>query len=132
MKDALMAEGWPEHPIGVRRKKGKAIPADEPGLFAQAASVRTGEILGMVHGNDPVTSQAAAVRAKPGVHALQQRILAVLAQHGPLTALELEKWPELRDAGEYNVRRRCSDLYTAGKVRRVGVREGAGLLEIAP
>lgn len=123
-------DGLIQHPRGVRRSKGPAVPQDEPSLFAQATSVPRRETVGMFHGTDPVESQAAAVRALPGRYALQARILEVIARMGPLTALDIEAMPEFADAGVYAVRRRASDLRTAGKLVKVGTRDGAAILDI--
>lgn len=129
-REALMDDWRPAHPRGVRRSLGKAVPTDDAQLALQALSVPTTAIRGMVHGSDGIESQAAAVRALPKVEALRQRILATLALHGPLSALEIEAMPEYADAGDYAVRRRCSDLTTSGRVVRCGSRGGAGLLDI--
>lgn len=130
--DALQFDGVVRHPTGKRKTLGLAVPQDEPSLFAQATSVPIREVVGMFHADDPVTSQAAAVRAKPTVEELKQRILAVLAQYGPLTAVEMRWMPEFSNAGDYNVPRRCSDLLRERRVVRVGVRDGAHLLDVAP
>lgn len=132
MTDAVQHDGWVQHPVGVRRSKGLAVPQDEPSLFAQATSVPIREVVGMVHGNDPIESQAAAVRAKPTVEELRRRILHYVALHGPHTPLEMEECPEFADAGRYNVRRRCSDLTTSGRAVRRGTRGGSGLIDIPP
>lgn len=135
MKDALQHDGWepPRHPRGVRRTLGPSVPESDDLFAAIAVSQPTAAIRGMVHGTDPIESQVAACRALPGRTALQQRILATVAQHGPLTAVEIEKMPEYRDVGLYNVRRRCSDLRKAvpPQLVRVGRRGTAALLDIA-
>lgn len=138
MIDATQADGIegaterrrqnPRHPTSVRVDHGQLGMSFE----GEALSRPTREILGLVHGNDPIESQVAAIRALPGINELQQRILAYIVAHGPHTALELEDLPEFRDAGQYNVRRRCSGLCKMDPplLVRVGRRGTAGLLDI--
>lgn len=105
--------------------------ADQLDAFEQKVlSTPTSAIRGMVRSDSSWESQVAALRAKPRVTALQEQILGFIAMYGPRTALELEQIAEFRDAGSYNVRRRCSELTKSGRLVRCGTRNGAGLLDI--
>lgn len=103
----------------------------QPDLWEEAViRTPTRELRGMIREDSPMESQVAALRAKPRVAALQQRIISALVFYGPKTAKELEVLPELRDAGDYNVRRRCSELTKSGRLVRGATRDGAALLDL--
>lgn len=72
---------------------------------------------------DPPTSHAAAPPISK-VRLIQQRILAILEQHGPITHEEIRDWYLLahgygRGSSPTSIRTRTNELWRAGGVRAV-------------
>ncbi len=126
---ALDERRRPKHPTSVQTNLSQLNAFD-----AVALQTPTRDLLGMVRGDSPWTSQVAAVKALGGRTKLQVRILAHIAAHGPATALEIESHPAFADVKPYGCRRRCTDLVkmVPPQLVRIGRRGDAGLLDIAP
>lgn len=123
MKDALMEDGKePTHPQGVRRNLSNLGQSwEHPNLFSQVLDVPTSAIAGMVRGDSPVTSQAAAVRVLEKLSALQHQVL--MAVDG-LTDRELERLPQFSEYAPSTIRKRRSELWQLGRLREDGTRDG--------
>jgi hypothetical protein len=80
------------------------------------------DITGMVRGEGPSTSVAAAKILVRGVTALQRRVLDAFKQRGPMTDEELERLPEFSEYGPTTVHKRRTELYQAGKVERYSMK----------
>ena len=101
--------------------------------FAQPVlETPTREIRGMVRGGDSLESQRGAVDQLTTRTRLQHRILAILAEEGPLTDRELETRTEFRGYGPSSVRKRRSECFHDGRVVKVGRRDKMSLWDIAP
>lgn len=79
------------------------------------------EITGMVRAGDPETSVEAAEAVLPSLSALHQTVLAAYRRHGPMTAKQAERLPELANLGFSTVRKRVSELAQRGIIRRTDV-----------
>ena len=77
------------------------------------------------HKNDPVTSVAAAVALQPRLSRLHKQVMAALKAHGPMIDTELEELPQFRGYGPSTLRKRRSELFQAGYLRRVAVRRNS-------
>lgn len=111
-----------EKPQSVRRNLAALGQSwEHPNLFSQVLRVPTSAIAGMVHGDDPVTSQAAAVALLPKLSTLQAAVLAVADGR---TDREIERLPQFSDYAASTVRKRRTELYQMGKLRPDGERDG--------
>ena len=77
------------------------------------------------HKNDPVTSVAAAVALQPRLSKLHQQVMRAIRDHGPLIDTELEELPQFDRYAPSTLRKRRSELYQAGHLRRVAVRRNS-------
>lgn len=93
-------------PVGVRRNAGQMDAA----FVAPVLATPTGEIRGMVRGDDVIESQRAAADVKPHTTAIQRMILTIIASEGPHTAKQLESRTEFRGLAPSTVRKRVSEL----------------------
>lgn len=80
--------------------------------------------IGMTHRHDHDTSIAAADRVHDRLSELQEEVMAVLREYGPMTARECERLDSFSRCGPSTVRKRISELYKVGKVTGVGRRDG--------
>ena len=69
---------------------------------------------------DTETSVAAAHVIEPHLGTIQRAVMNVLIKRGPMTARELENLPEMSEWGLSTVRKRVSELYRKGMLRKVG------------
>jgi len=68
----------------------------------------------LVRRRDPQPSKEAAAEIAPALSALQQIVHAAFLRHGPSSARQAERWPELKGYGFSTVRKRVSELARAG------------------
>lgn len=134
MIDALQADGLTapdsRKPQGVRRNLSALGQSWElPNLFSQVVSVPTEAIAGMVRGDSPLTSQAAAVRVLPKLSALQAEVLAVADGR---TDREIERLPRFAAYAPSTVRKRRSELLQQGRIRADGDRDGLTVWRVVP
>lgn len=108
-----------------------APPMQLDAFDAPVFATPTRKILGMVRRTDALEAQRAAVDTRPKVSAIQAMVLHALAESGPLTDRELEGRPEFRALGPSTVRKRRSELYAAGRVVKVGRRDGMATWDVA-
>lgn len=121
-RDALREDGIdvePRHPTGVRRNVSASW--EFPDLFSQVLSEPTRKTAGMVRGNDPETSQAAAVGLLPKLSTLQAAVLAVADGR---TDREIEAMPHFAQYAPSTVRKRRSELLQQGRLMADGDRDG--------
>ena len=126
MRDAIQADGIADldlrKPQSVRRNLSALGQSWElPNLFSQVLSVPTQAIVGMVRGESPVTSQAAAVRVLPKLSQLQAEVLAVADGR---TDREIERMDVFARYAPSTVRKRRSELLQPGRIRSDGDRDG--------
>lgn len=114
-------------PRGVR-KDAAQLEAD---FLAPVLATPTREIRGMVRGNDPIESQAAAVKVLPRLSALERRLLHILATEGRYNARDLENRVEFKKLAPSTVRCRLSRLKKLGKIVQVGRKDDMGEWGIA-
>jgi hypothetical protein len=115
-----------------KRKANPGPTRDADDLFAHTViDTPTREIVGMVRGNDPIESQAAAVAVKPDCQWLRWRLLQILATQGIQTARDLESRAEFKAFGPSTVRKRISELRQAGKITQQGREDGMAKWGIA-
>lgn len=86
---------------------------------------KSGRLAPKTHKNDPVTSVAAAVALQPRLSRLHKQVMAALKAHGPMIDTELEELPQFRGYGPSTLRKRRSELFQAGYLRRVAVRRNS-------
>lgn len=124
-RDALQSDGLPvpsRKAQGVRRNLDALGQSwEHPNLFAEATSVPTAAIAGMVRGDSPITSQAAAVAILPKLSQLQADVLAVADGR---TDREIERMDVFARYAPSTVRKRRSELLQQGRLRAAGDRDG--------
>ena len=124
-RDALRDDGLevePRHPTGVRRTLSNLGQSwEHPNLFSEVLSVPTRDIAGMVRGDSPVTSQAAAVRVLPKLSTLQAAVLAVADGR---TDRALEQLPQFAQYAASTVRKRRTELLQKGLIEPDGELDG--------
>jgi hypothetical protein len=84
-----------------------------------------GELVEMVHRDDPPTSIEAAATIERHRTELHVRVLAAFRRHGPMTDEQLEELPEFDGYGPSTIRKRRSELYHAQQLVAVGERRNA-------
>lgn len=100
-------------------------------FVAPVLATPTRELQGMVRGEGSIESQRAAVDQLSGRAKLQARILEILASEGAQTDRELEERPEFADYGPSTVRKRRSELKQAGRLVKIGRRDGMAVWDVA-
>ena len=91
----------------------------------------TSELQGMVRGEGSIESQRAAVDQLSGRAKLQARIVAIIETEGPQTDRELEERPEFAHYGPSSVRKRRSENLQAGRLVKIGRRDGMAVWDVA-
>lgn len=117
------------------RKASPRMPRDEDQIDLLAAPVLatpTRLLRGMVRGEGSLTSQRGAVDVLGKRAWVKRAILMAIATEGPATDAELENRSEFAACGPSSVRKRRSELYQAGKLRDVGVRDKLTLWDLTP
>ena len=107
----------PRHPEGQRVDHGQLAMSFGSPVF----STPTRDLLGMVRGDSPMTSQAAAVSLLPKLSKLQAQVLAVV---DGLTDRELERLECFALYAPSTVRKRRSECLALGLLRPDGERDG--------
>lgn len=74
----------------------------------------------LVRTEDPPSSRAAAAVVEPALGKIQQRVVDAFRAHGPMTARRAERLVEFEDYGFSTIRKRISELASAGVLEEVG------------
>lgn len=86
----------------------------------------------LVRSTDPVTSHVAAAAIESCRTELQERVYAAFLELGPMSAKQAERLERFSDLGFSTVRKRASELLSAGWLRTTGkIHEGCQVYEVA-